>query len=277
MTTGARPLRAAVAQFAAVPDAEQNLRVVEKLTARAADQGAELVVFPEASMHAWDVPAGELAAAAERDAGRFVDGLSALAARTGVELVAGVYAPEPGQRPRNRMVVVGADGALRTSYDKVHLYDAFSFRESDAVSAAPTTPDMSELRTVGVRGFTLGLLNCYDLRFPEQARALVDRGADVLVVSSAWVAGPHKEMHWELLLRARAVENTAYVLASDQPPPASAGLSMVVDPLGLVAATCLRAEDVAVHTLDPDHLRQVRATLPSLQHRRYRVVAGPPA
>jgi predicted amidohydrolase len=277
MTTGARPLRAAVAQFAAVADAEQNLRVVEKLTAKAADQGAELVVFPEASMHAWDVPAAELAAAAERDADRFVDGLSALATRTGVELVAGLYAPEPGSRPRNRMVVVGADGTVRASYDKVHLFDAFSWRESDSVSAAPTRPDLSELCTVSVSGFTLGLLNCYDLRFPEQARALVDRGADVLVVSSAWVAGPHKEMHWELLLRARAVENTAYVLAADQPPPASAGLSMVVDPLGLVAATCLRTEDVAVHTLDPDHLRQVRATLPSLQHRRYRVVAGPPA
>lgn len=272
------PLRAAVAQFTAVADAEANLRQVEKLAAYAGDQGAGLCVFPEASMYAWDVPAAELAGTADRDAGRFVDGLGAVAAATGMTLVAGLFAPSPhaGGRPRNRMVAVGPDGAMRAAYDKVHLFDAFDWRESDKVSAAPTDPDLGELCVLELQGFTLGLLNCYDLRFPEQARALVDRGADVLVVSSAWVAGPYKQAHWELLLRARAVENTAYVLGANQPPPASAGLSMIVDPLGQVAAGCVRDESVAVHSLDPDHLRAVRETIPSLRHRRYRVVAGTP-
>ncbi|MGY1640224.1 carbon-nitrogen hydrolase family protein [Geodermatophilus sp. SYSU D00703] len=266
-------LTVAVAQFLAGPDAEKNLRRVEELTAEAAAQGADLVVFPEASMYAWDVPAPELVEAAQRDVAAFTAGLGAAAARHAVTLVAGVFAPRPGAQPFNRMVVVGADGRPQGSYDKLHLYDAFAWRESEKVSAGSLTPDGTELCVVPIGEFTIGLLNCYDLRFPEMARALVDRGADVLVVSSAWVAGPHKEMHWETLLRARAIENTCYVLASNQPPPASVGLSTVIDPFGLVAATCPTREGIAVHSLDPAHLRDVRQTVPSLAHRRYRVTA----
>lgn len=266
-------LGTAVAQFHAVPDVEKNLRRIEELAGDAAAQGAEVVVFPEAAMYAWDVTAADLAEAAG-EAGAFTEGLAGVATAAGVTLIVGMFAPAPGGRPPyNRMVVVGPDGAVRDAYDKVHLYDAFAFRESDKVTAATTTPDLAELRTVAVGDFTLGLLNCYDLRFPEMARALVDRGADVLVVSSAWVSGPDKEMHWETLLRARAIENTCYVLASNQSPPASAGLSMIVDPLGHVAATCIGVEGLAVHRLRPDHLRDVRALVPTLRHRRYHVVA----
>jgi deaminated glutathione amidase len=277
MSTPDATLPVAVAQFLAGPDAEKNLRRIEELTAEAAAQGAELVVFPEASMYAWDVPAPELAEAAQRDAATFTAGLAATAAQHGVTLVAGMFTPRPGARPFNRMVVVGTDGRLEGSYDKLHLYDAFAWRESDKVSAGSAAPDGTELCVVRLGEFTIGLLNCYDLRFPEMARALVDRGADVLVVSSAWVAGPHKEMHWETLLRARAIENTCYVLASNQPPPASVGLSTVIDPFGLVAATCPTREGIAVHRLDPAHLRDVRQIVPSLSHRRYRVNPSPGA
>jgi predicted amidohydrolase len=274
-----RGLGAAVAQFAAGTDLEKNLLRIEELAGAAAAGGAELVVFPEASMYPWDAPAAELAAAAVDGAAGFLDGLSSIAVTTGTALIVGMFAPAPdtavSHPPHNRMVVVGPDGALHARYDKVHLFDAFSWRESDKVTPARTHPDLSELCTVAVGGFTLGLLNCYDLRFPEMARALVDRGADVLVVSSAWVAGPHKEMHWEALLRARAIENTCYVLGSNQPPPLSVGLSMILDPMGLTAAACVGAEGLALHRLEPTHLRHVRETVPSLSHRRYHVTPAP--
>ncbi|MDN5916098.1 MAG: hydrolase [Pseudonocardia sp.] len=268
------PLAAAVCQFRGGPDVGANLRRIEELAAEAAGAGARLVVFPEASMYAWDSTADELAAAAAEHSASFLDGLSAVASQLQVTLVAGMFVPTNSPRPHNRLVVLGPDGELRASYDKVHLFDAFSWRESDKITPGRTRADMSELCTVDVDGLTIGLLNCYDLRFPEMARALVDRGVEVLIVSSAWVAGPHKEMHWEILLRARAIENTCYVLAASQPPPAAAGLSMIVDPVGVVAATCVGVEGTAAHRLDPAHLRHARETVPSLQHRRYAVATA---
>jgi len=272
--TDRAPLTAAVGQFAAGTDVTENLRRIEELARSAAAAGAELVVFPEASMYAWDAPAEELATAARDHGKRFLDGVRDIAARARVSLLAGGYADSDGDLPYNRLVVVTPDGRVAGSYDKVHLYDAFAWRESGKVTPAETHPDLSELCTVPVGDFTLGLLNCYDLRFPEMARALVDRGADVLVVSAAWVAGPRKELHWEVLLRARAIENTCYVLAACQPPPRSVGMSMIIDPLGAVAASCVAHEGVALHRLDPGHLADVRDILPALRHRRYRVTAA---
>lgn len=263
----------AVAQFSAGEDVAENLRRMEELTATAAEQGATLVVFPEASMFAWNASAEELKAAASRGE-EFIAGVAKIALRAEVTVIAGMFFDAGETRPRNRLIVVGPDGSVRATYDKVHLFDAFSWRESDKVTPAEVRDDLSELCTVEVGGFTLGLLNCYDLRFPEMARALVERGADVLTVSAAWVAGPYKEMHWDVLLRARAIENTCYVLGSSQPPPLSAGLSTIVDPLGVNAATCVAGEGVAVHRLDRRHLRHVRETVPSIRHRRYRITAA---
>src|SRR5699024_3383719 len=151
----------------------------------------------------------------------FCERLCATAKTHGITVVAGMFAPVPGTAPRNRMIVAGSDGSLRAHYDKVHLFDAFTWRESDKVSATPTDAAFSELCTFRAGEFTVGLMNCYDLRFPELSRVLADRGCDVLLVSSAWVAGPQKEQHWEKLLRARAIENTCYVVASNQPGPGS--------------------------------------------------------
>lgn len=158
-------LTVAVAQFLSGTDVEKNLVRVAELTASAADQGARLVVFPEASMYAWDVTAADLAEAAASSAATFLEGLAATAVRHGVTLVVGMFEPNRGSQPYNRMVVVDPDGNVRGSYDKVHLYDAFSWRESDKVSAGSTHADGSELCVVPVEGFTIGLLNCYDLRF----------------------------------------------------------------------------------------------------------------
>lgn len=265
-------LIAAVAQFSAGADMEKNMLRIRELTDAAARQGARLVVFPEASMFAWDATAEQIKTASTRSP-EFIERVAEIARRAGVHVIAGLFIDVGDVRPRNRLIVVGPDGNLIDSYDKVHLFDAFSWRESDKVRPGDTHEDMSELCVVDIDGFTVGLLNCYDLRFPEMARALVERGADVLTVSAAWVAGPLKETHWNVLLRARAIENTCYVLGASQPPPASAGLSTIIDPMGVTAATCVELEGLALHRLSRDHLHHVRETVPSLRHRRYQVTA----
>lgn len=265
-------LAAAVAQFSAGTDMGKNLRRMGELADAAAKQGARLVVFPEASMFAWDATAEQIKTASARGP-EFIERVAEIARRAGVYVIAGLFIDVGDVRPRNRLIVVGPEGNLIDSYDKVHLFDAFSWRESDKVHPADTHEDMSELCVVDIDGFTVGLLNCYDLRFPELARMLVERGAEVLTVSAAWVAGPLKETHWDVLLRARAIENTCYVLGASQPPPASAGLSTIIDPMGVTAATCVELEGLALHRLDRHHLRHVRETVPSLRHRRYQVTA----
>lgn len=263
-------LQVAVGQMAAGRDVDANLERIAGLTARAAARGARLIVFPEGSMFAWDASGPDIARAATEQSEAFRKSLGELAAQHRIAVVVGAYVPGSGKRARNRMVVFTADGVERAGYDKLHLYDAFAFRESDKVEAGRLAEDGSELVTIAVGGLTFGLLNCYDLRFPEMARRLVDKGADALVVSSAWVAGPHKELHWETLLRARAIENTCYVVAANQPGPASTGLSMVVDPMGVVLAGAVGDDDVAVAPLSPERLAEVRAVVPSLAQRRYR-------
>jgi predicted amidohydrolase len=119
-----------------------------------------------------------------------------------------------------------------------------------------------------VGGLTVGLMTCYDLRFPELGRALVDRGAEVLVVPAAWVAGERKLDHWRTLVRARAIENTVYVVAAAQPAPRYTGHSMVVDPLGDVLAEAGDGDEVITAVLEREALEQARRTNPSLANRR---------
>ncbi len=166
-------------------------------------------------------------------------------------------------RPYNTLVVVGPDGTLRATYRKAHLYDSFGYRESDRLSAGPAEPAVVDLD-----GLRIGLLTCYDLRFPEHARALVDAGADTLVVPAAWVRGPLKEDHWETLVRARAIENTVYVVAAAQCGRAYCGRSMLVDPMGIAVAAAGEAQGTVRGEIEPDRIATARERNPALQHRR---------
>ena len=160
---------------------------------------ADLVVFPEAWARDFGEPGSDLAPSAEPLDGPFVTEVERVAAERGTTVVAG-HLRARRAAPYNTVVV---RGAARADYRKIHLYDSFGYRESDVLAAGRLEPV-----TVEIAGTTVGLMTCYDLRFPELARALVDRGAEVLVVPSAWVAGPRKVDHWTTLLRARAIENT---------------------------------------------------------------------
>jgi predicted amidohydrolase len=167
----------------------------------------------------------------------------------------------------NTVVAIGPDGELVGRYRKQHLFDALGWAESKRLE-----PGLVDERLVFECGeFTVGVMTCYDVRFPELARALVDDGADVIALPSAWVAGPLKEDQWATLVRARAIENVAYVAAADQSPPGYAGRAMVVDPFGVVLASVGEKDGIAVADVDAERLAACREKMPSLEHRRYRV------
>jgi predicted amidohydrolase len=258
-----------VAQFSAGLDKEANRKLVTEAIEAAAEAGAELVVAPEYSMY-WDAKnVGTDTDFPEPLDGPFVTAVRETARAAGIAVVAGLtetLADDP--RPSNTLVAVGADGALLGTYRKIHLYDAFGFRESDTIKPAEITPPL----TFPLGGLTFGAMTCYDLRFPELARTLVDAGANAIVLPAAWVVGPAKEDQWTTLVRARAIENTVYVLAAGQTGPYCAGQSLIADPMGTVLAAAGEAPGIAVGRLSTDRIDAVRAKNPSLANRRFRVL-----
>ncbi|MFE7845238.1 carbon-nitrogen hydrolase family protein [Microbacterium sp. NPDC057407] len=259
----------AVAQFAPTADGEANLATIAHLATVAAARGARVVVFPEYSSFFIDPFDASLVENAQELDGPFVRGLATIASTQSIHVVAGLLEEAPdGRRVHNTVVAVGPAG-LVARYRKLHLYDAFGQRESDWVQpGVPAPPE-----TFTVDGLRIGLMTCYDLRFPEMARTLVDAGADVFAVPAEWVRGPLKEHHWRTLLHARAIENTVFVAAADHPPPLGVGCSMVVDPQGVELAAIGTATDVAVAHLDPSAVERVRRVNPALRLRRFDVVA----
>jgi len=263
---------AAVAQFASTDDTQANIATIRSLAERARAAGAGLAIFPEAASYAFDSSPETLARVAREGGDIFRRSLSEIARDLGLYLVVGMYTEGDAELSENRLIVMGPDGQEIDSYQKLHLYDAFHYQESLKNTVAPLHDEFGELVLFNIGAFRFGLINCYDLRFPEMARALIAKGANALIVCAGWVAGPLKELHWETLLRARAIENTSYVLASSQPAPLSSGLSMIVDPSGLVLGGVAGDTGIAVAQLSMTRLRDVRAVLPSLEHRRYEVV-----
>ncbi|MFW6691922.1 carbon-nitrogen hydrolase family protein [Streptomyces sp. MAR4 CNX-425] len=263
---------ATVAQFAATTDKAANLQAAADLVATAAARGSDLVVLPENAMYADPDPRAETAVHAEAVDGPFATAVAAMAKAHGVAIVAGMTeapAAAGGGKPSNTVLAVDRGGEPFGVYRKVHLYDAFGYRESDRIQPQP-----AEALTFALGGLTVGVMTCYDLRFPEMARFLVDAGADALVVPAAWVAGPVKEDHWTTLLRARAIENTAYVLGCGQTGPTWCGQSAVVDPMGQIAASAGETPGTASAVLDAARVAEVRAKNPSLANRRFSVAFG---
>jgi predicted amidohydrolase len=257
-------LTLALAQIAVSGDKAGNLEKISSAVGEAALRGARLVVFPEASMYHFGKPADPLGPAAEPLDGAFVRALTALATQHGVWILAGMFERIDGDaRVYNTLVLVDERGALRDVYRKIHLYDAFGYKESDRMRPGDGTTLLFELD-----GIRFGALTCYDLRFPEQMRELTRSGAQAVLLPTAWLAGPLKEMHLATLLRARAIENTVYVGAADQCPPGYCGNSVLYDPLGVVVASLGEAPGVIVAQIDPQRIDAARATNPSLANSR---------
>ena len=257
----------AVAQFAPVADTGRNIAEIAELAAVAADRGARVVVLPEYSSYFVDPFDASLRANAQPVDGPFTAALREIATAHGVTVVAGLLETGEGERVRNTVVAVDETGVL-ASYRKLHLYDAFGQRESDWVEPG----EIVQPPVFAVDGLRLGIMTCYDLRFPEVTRLLADAGAEAVLVAAEWVRGPLKEHHWRTLLHARAIENTVFVAASDPPPPLGVGHSMVVDPQGVEVAAVGTGTGVAVAHLDPEAISRVRRVNPALALRRFGVV-----
>jgi deaminated glutathione amidase len=267
-------MRAAAIQLNSTGDLARNLEAAERLVRDAAGDDADLVVLPEK----WNVlgDAEVLREGAEPLSGPTIAAASEWARGLGIHLVAGSIPEraEGAEKLFNTSVLIGPDGELRARYRKIHMFDVdvggVSYRESETEQAGQEI--VSAAVGPQLPGVTLGMTVCYDLRFPELYRILAVRGATVLTVPSAFTYETGKD-HWEILLRARAIENQAFVVAPNQvgeAPPHynSYGHSMIVDPWGAVLAEAADGECFVAADLDLEAEERVRAELPSLANRR---------
>lgn len=251
-------------------DKQENLRASLDYIAQAAQKKAGMVCFPEFQMAFSPGSQGpaELALVAEPvKGGQFIGALQREAKRHGIEVVATLY--EKGEKnSSNRVfdtaVVISGKGTIASVYRKLHLYDALGFKESKKLLAGSRVVAPARTSSAG----RVGVMICYDLRFPELSRLLTVKGARVLVAPSGWVQGPMKEEHWQTMVKARAIENGSYVVAPGQVGNIYAGMSMVVDPFGVVLLDMGQREGMDVVELDLAKVDEVRRSLPLLKNRR---------
>lgn len=249
----------------AYPSDPDVLSQVDAWCEEASAQGADLVVFPEDLMSPRPLSPAELCQIAEPLDGAFARGVAACADRHGVWVAFTLYERnDEGGQPYNTAVLVDDAGTIVASYRKTHLYDAHGVHESERTGRG------EELFVPVDTPFgKMGLAICYDLRFPEVARAAALAGADILLLPAAWHDGPEKAAHWETLLRARAIENELFVLAAGRAGERYVGRSMVVDPLGRVRAQApSKDETLVICSVDTAEVAKAREAMPLLAHRR---------
>jgi len=264
-------MRIALAQIKSGTEPSANLGLVEEYTRRAADAGAGLVLFPEATMCRFGVP---LAPVAEPLDGPWASGVRAIAQRAGIVVVAGMFVPagEDGEGRSGRVTntLIASGPGVEAHYDKIHLYDAFGFAESNTV-APGHQPVM-----ITVDGVNVGLTLCYDVRFPELYVELADRGAQLITVHASWGTGPGKLDQWTLLARARAIDTTGVIAAVDQAyagdelaavGPTGVGGSLVASATGEVLASAGADPQLLVSDLDLDTARKARESIAVLSNR----------
>ncbi|STZ76805.1 carbon-nitrogen hydrolase family protein [Bergeriella denitrificans] len=262
-------LRAAAIQMVSGTDPEANIAAMRRLVRQAAEQGADWVLLPEYWPLMGRQDTDKLAVAEPLGEGRFQTAMSEAARECGVVLFGGtipLHSPESG-KVMNTLMVYGRDGQALSLYHKMHLF-GFSglgerYSEADTISAGGELPDCR------ADGIDAALGTCYDLRFPEFFRA--QQPFDVLLLPAAFTYTTG-QAHWELLLRARAVENQCYVIAAGQGGKHESGRrtfghSMIIDPWGEVLAVLPEGEGVVTAELDAARLQSVRTRLPALQHR----------
>lgn len=256
-------MKVALGQFAVDREWQQNATTITELMSAAQQNGADLLVLPEGVL-ARDItnPNMVLTAAQPLD-GPFISHLLEASKGSNLTTMLCVHIPNGEGKVWNTLLAL-RNGEIVAQYRKLHLYDAFSVQESENVLAGEDVPPL-----LTIAGLNVGLMTCYDIRFPELARRLVLDGADVLVLPSAWIKGPLKEAHWELLVRARALENTAYLVAVGECGVKNIGNSMVVDPLGVVVVQAPETPALIYADIDPERLAYARQILPVLANRRF--------
>jgi len=269
---GMTSVRSAVIQMTSTPDVEANLSQAEVLVAGAAADGARLIVLPEC--FAYLGPDKQHAGVAEPlpAGGAILARAAGWAREHGAELILGGFWEAAGDKVRNACVHLAADGNVSAVYRKIHLFDV-DLPDGTSLKESATIEPGDEAVVTQTAAGVLGLSVCYDLRFPELYRRLIDQGATLLAVPSAFTATTGKD-HWHILLRARAIESQSFVLAAAQVghhfgKRRSYGHALIADPWGRVLAECDGDEPgFAVADLDDLVVKRVRKQLPSLAHRR---------
>lgn len=282
-------ITARAAQFAASADWEQNVAVIRDAIETADADAVDVLVLPEGVLARFMDRRERIREFAQPLDGPFVTQVLEATRGRGSTVILGIHerpadddleepAPEAaggaadGQtlpRPYNTLLAV-RDGELVEVYRKIHLYDAFRMQESENVRPADVLPPL-----ISVGGFQVGLMTCYDVRFPEQARLLALAGADAIALPAAWVKGPLKEDHWRTLATARALDNTVYVIGSSECGPANIGRSLIVDPLGVPIAQVAEGPGHASAQLSRARIDEARDTLPVLRNYRFEVSTSP--
>lgn len=264
-----KKFKAAIVQMKSSVDKELNLVHSLKLINEAAKKKARLICFPEFQM-AYSPPeqkSESLHKIAEKITGNFVSTLSNSAKQNRINIVATLYeiinTNDKNHKVFDTGVIINELGKLQSIYRKVHLYDALGFKESKKLLAGSIIEKPSKT-SVG----KLGLLICYDMRFPEISRILTVNGANILVSPSAWVAGFMKREHWEIMVRARAIENGVYVLAPNQVGNIYCGHSMAIDPFGSTIVDMENRKGIEFIDIDSSKIDTTRRTLPLLMNRR---------
>lgn len=263
-------MRIAVAQVCSTPHPDENLALMRSALADA--PGADLVVFPEGTQACFARRSSEVAEPLD---GPFANGVRSLAAEFKTNIAVGMFTPSDDEaRCRNTLFLTGPAG--ETSYDKLHLFDAFGFKESDHVAPG------DRLAMATIADTTVGLAICYDVRFPELFKAYARAGADVIILPASWADGPTKVDQWRLLVRARALDSTTHVVACGQAEPAASGRpvsnaplgvghSLVVAPDGTILHEADAAPSVFMVDIDPDAIASARTKIPVLANSRFGV------
>src|SRR5713226_2906075 len=258
--------KVAVIQMKADVDKEKNLKKILSYISQAESQGSTLCAFPEFVMcyTRSSQSAAELADAAEKITGEFVSSIAETAKENSIQVVGTFYEKSPKRhRVYDTSFLINKNGKILSRYRKIHLYDALGFKESKKLY-----PGSSIAKPVRTSIGKLGLMICYDLRFPEMSRVLASSGSEILVVPSAWVKGVMKEEHWLTINKTRAIENGCYVIAPDQVGNIYCGRSLVVDPFGKILLDMKKKERIRNVDISLNKVKQVRKRLPLLQNRR---------